>query len=169
MKKTRRVLLLSCLAAAGLWIVSPLPALAGEVGSMAENAGDSARENSPAAEDDSDMLGEDIEDLTEALLEELDLDGADDILAENEVMQDISFADIVTGILDTDTEISAGDVWNVVRPLIFSDAAEYKSILVRILILTIAFAFFHNFIDVFENSQISRTGFYLFFWYCWCC
>ncbi|MCD8150633.1 MAG: stage III sporulation protein AE, partial [Clostridiales bacterium] len=135
----------------------------GEDNTEAENAGDSAGENSLAAEEDSAALSEDIEDLTEALLDELNLDAVDDVLAENELTQDISFSDIVTGILDADTEISAWDVWKEARPLIFSDAAEFRSILVRILILTIAFAFFHNFIDVFENSQISRTGFYLFF------
>jgi len=222
MKKRGRVLLLSCLAAAGLWMISPLPAsaqesipaaedsedeinreakeagdsadkvsheagntgdFAGESSEEAEEKADIAVESSTEAEDgavfagmsssedseagdedaQSDALSEDIEDLTEALLAELDLNSVDDILAGNALTRDTSFSEIVRSILDTDAEISAWDVWNEIRPLIFADAAEYKSILVRILVLTIAFAFLHNFIDVFENSQISRTGFYLFF------
>ncbi len=178
---------LSCLAVACLWMMTPLPAAAGEnipaeenstgVKSIAAGSGeflagggsseaeDFAGEDKSETEDagDSAALSEDIDDLLDALLSELELDCVDDILAENELTRNISFSDIVTGILDADAEMSVQEVWNEMKPLIFADAAEYKGILIRILILTIAFAFFHNFIEVFENSQISQTGFYLFF------
>ena len=45
----------------------------------------------------------------------------------------------------------------------FGDVEGRRQVFVQILLLTAACAFLQNFINVVENSQISKTGFYLYF------
>lgn len=108
-------------------------------------------------------LSEEIDDLERELLSELSLDDVDDVLAENEETENLSFSDIMKQLLDTEHQPDKKDIAEQLFRLAFSDLSQCKTMFVQILILTIAFAFLNNFINVFENSQISKTGFYMYF------
>ncbi len=108
-------------------------------------------------------LDEDIADLEQELLAELDLDEADQVLEENEGTQNLSFTEILNRILESDGQIMTKELFRDLASFAFSDLSQCRTMFIQILILTIAFAFLNNFINMFENSQISKTGFYMYF------
>ena len=108
-------------------------------------------------------LDEDIADLEQELLAELDLDEADQVLEENEGTQNLSFPEILNRILESDGQIMTKELFRDLASFAFSDLSQCRTMFIQILILTIAFAFLNNFINMFENSQISKTGFYMYF------
>lgn len=112
------------------------------------------------ADNDIEFSEEDIADLTKDLLSELELDEVDDVLEETE---GLSFSELAGDLLDEDRDLSKLTFFSRIASLAFGEMAECRTTFIQILILTIAFAFFNNFIRVFENSQISRAGFYMCF------
>ena len=66
-------------------------------------------------------------------------------------------------ILEADGELFSRGILRELAAGAFSDLSRSKDLLVQILVLTVAFSFFHHFMNLFENSQISKTGFYLYF------
>jgi len=146
------------------------PVSAAEAGESMLLAGEvSGKENRGFSEDDTDeddnagISEGDIETLTEGLLSELNLNDVDDVLAENEDTEDLSFSGLVSELLDDDRKLTKTTLLTQLASLVFGELAECKSTFIQILLLTAAFAFFNSFIRVFENSQISRTGFYMCF------
>lgn len=114
----------------------------------------SASENRPEEETD---------ELKTELLKELNLEEIDRVLRENDETQEVSFTEILNQLLDEDGELMTREVIKELAAFAFSDLSRCKTMFIQILILTIAFAFLNNFINMFENSQISKTGFYLYF------
>lgn len=114
----------------------------------------------PASENN---LDEDVADLEQELLDELDLDGIDQALGESENTGNISFTEILDRLLEADGEVMATEILKELAVFAFSDLSQCKTMFIQILLLTIAFSFLNNFINMFENSQISRTGFYMYF------
>lgn len=101
--------------------------------------------------------------LQEDLLSELPLSEIEEVLGAGEDTQGISFSDILHQILDTEQEADKKELAKEILGIAFGDLEECKTVFVQILLMTAAFAFLHNFINVFENSQVSKTGFYLYF------
>lgn len=119
--------------------------------------------NSGQGDDSGTALDDDIADLTESLLAQLDLDAIDDLFSENEDTKEISFTDIVRELLDPGSEITKHDIGERIFAMVFSEAAEYRTLMIRLMILTLAFAFFNSFISASPDSSISKTGFYMYF------
>lgn len=130
---------------------------------MRENTGLSESENTEGKSDMGEEWDERIGNLENDLLLELPLEDVDDVLAENEETKNLSFTDIMRQLLDAEQEPDKKDILEQLLRLAFSDLSQYKTIFLQILLLTIAFAFLNNFINIFENSQISKTGFYMYF------
>lgn len=105
----------------------------------------------------------DMDELRQDLLRELDFDDVDTILRSQDLTKKVSFDSIVEQLLDTDQQIEKRDLVEEITHLVISDVAQWKSIFVQILLLTIAFSFFHHFMHVFENSQVSKMGFLMYF------
>lgn len=101
--------------------------------------------------------------LQEDLLSELPLSEIEEVLKSGEDTQGISFSDILHQVLDTGQEVDKRELVKELLGLAFGDLSECKAIFIQILLMTAAFAFLHNFINVFEDSQVSKTGFYLYF------
>ncbi len=108
-------------------------------------------------------LDDDIVDLTDSLLEQLDLDAVDDLLSENEDTKGILFSDIVKELLNSETEISKSEIGRKVIAMFFSEVAEYRVLMIRLMVLTIAFAFFNSFISTSPDRSISKMGFFMYF------
>lgn len=109
----------------------------------------------------------DPDDLQEDILSEFSFDEIEDVLAEYESTRNMDFSDLLQLVLERARNPGAsGEMQSIpgqIGRILFSDMISYKKIFVQILSLTIAFSFLNNFINVFENSQISRTGYYMFF------
>lgn len=101
--------------------------------------------------------------LREDLLSELPLSEIEEVLQSGENTQGISFSDLLRQVLDTEQEVDKKELVKKLVGLAFGDLAECKDIFIQILLMTAAFAFLHNFMNIFEDSQVSKTGFYLYF------
>ena len=101
--------------------------------------------------------------VDEGMLSELPLEEIQDVLNGETQTEGISFSGLIRQVLDPDTEVDKMDIAKQILGMAAGDVKEYKTIFIQILLVTAAFAFLHNFINVFENSQISKTCFYLYF------
>ena len=105
---------------------------------------------------DSDSMQQDI-------LSDLPLSDIQDVLQENTDTENISFRELVKSLMRADANTDKLELFRRILRSAFGDVEEGRQVFVQILLLTAACAFLQNFINVFENSQISKTGFYLYF------
>lgn len=73
------------------------------------------------------------------------------------------FRELVKSLMLADANTDKQELFRQILRSAFGDVEEGRQVFVQILLLTAACAFLQNFINVFENSQISKTGFYLYF------
>lgn len=99
----------------------------------------------------------------EELLSDLPLSDIQKVLEQNTDTQDLTFRELVRQLMQDGEYTDKRTLVRQVFDRAFGDVAEGKQLFVQILLLTAACSFLQNFIHVFENSQISKTGFYLYF------
>lgn len=99
----------------------------------------------------------------EELLSDLPLSDIQKALEQNTDTQDLTFRELVRQLMQDGEYTDKRTLVRQVFDRAFGDVAEGKQLFVQILLLTAACSFLQNFIHVFENSQISKTGFYLYF------
>jgi stage III sporulation protein AE len=138
----------------------------GQTIALADNISDSSTiefddDSEIKSQDDSEI--EDQDDTVKDLLEELPLDDLDEVFKAQTDTADISFSDILERLLTLDEEPDKKEIVSSLFKLAFGDVIAYKQMFVQLLLVTAAFAFLHHFIDLFENSQVSNMGFYLYF------
>ena len=97
------------------------------------------------------------------LLADLPLSDIQDVLQQNADTENISFLELVKSLMQADSNTDKQTLFRQILRSAFGDVEEGRQVFVQILLLTAACAFLQNFINVFENSQISKTGFYLYF------
>ena len=108
--------------------------------------------------------GQDTTELVDdSLLEEIDLTDIENFLGERDETKDISFQDLIRTLLDQEGQPDKKEVFGQIWQLAASELVESKGIFVQLLIMCAAFAILHNFANVFENSQIHTTCFFLFY------
>lgn len=101
--------------------------------------------------------------MQQELLSDLPLAEIQDVLEQNEDTGQMSFETLVRNLIQADESADRRELFHQILQSVFVDMEDGKQLLVQILLLTAACAFLQNFIHVFENSQISQTGFYLYF------
>ena len=106
---------------------------------------------------------QDTYNLEEELLSELPVSEIQDVLNRDDSTSDLSFSEILHRVLEADGATDKREIAVQILHLVTGDMAEYKTLFVQLLLVTAAFAFLHNFMNVFENGQISKTCFYLYF------
>ena len=111
--------------------------------------------------DDTGTSGSDS--IQQDLLSDLPLSDIQDVLQENTDNENISFRELVKKLMQADANTDKLELFRQILRSEFGDIEEGRQVFVQILLLTAACAFLQNFINVFENSQISKTGFYLYF------
>ena len=99
----------------------------------------------------------------EELLSDLPLSDIQKVLEQNTDTQDLTFRELARQLMQDGEYTDKRTLVRQVFDRAFGDVAEGKQLFVQILLLTAACSFLQNFIHVFENSQISKTGFYLYF------
>lgn len=101
--------------------------------------------------------------LDDSLLEEIDFTDVEKFLGENEETKDFSFQDLIRSLLSQEEQLNKKEVFDRIWDLAASELVESKGIFVQLLIMCAAFAVLHNFANVFENSQIHTTCFFMFY------
>lgn len=101
--------------------------------------------------------------LDDSLLEEIDFTDVEKFLGENEETKDFSFQDLIRSLLSQKEQLNKKEVFDRIWDLAASELVESKGIFVQLLIMCAAFAVLHNFANVFENSQIHTTCFFMFY------
>jgi stage III sporulation protein AE len=105
----------------------------------------------------------DSDSMQQDLLSDLPLSDIQDVLQENTDTENIYFRELVKSLMLADANTDKQELFRQILRSAFGDVEEGRQVFVQILLLTAACAFLQNFINVFENSQISKTGFYLYF------
>ena len=105
----------------------------------------------------------DSDSMQQDLLSDLPLSDIQDVLQENTGTENIYFRELVKSLMLADANTDKQELFRQILRSAFGDVEEGRQVFVQILLLTAACAFLQNFINVFENSQISKTGFYLYF------
>ena len=112
---------------------------------------------------ETDNTGTSDSDSTQELLSDLPLSDIQDVLQQNTGTENLSFRELVKSLMQADTNTDKQELFRQILHSAFGDVEEGRQVFVQILLLTAACAFLQNFTNVFENSQISKTGFYLYF------
>lgn len=99
--------------------------------------------------------------VTDELLHKLDMQEVEEYLKENEETADISFLDLVTGLIRGDDGENLKAAGNYISNLLFSELRENKQLLVVIVAMAASFALLKNFSTIFKNSYISDLCFVL--------
>ncbi len=107
------------------------------------------------------VWGAESKDMTDDLLSELDLQGIEDYLQENEETQDISFLDMVTNLIGGENGVNLEKAGNYLIDVLFAEFLENKDMLFLIVALAVGFALLKNFSTIFQNSYISDLCFML--------
>ena len=105
-------------------------------------------------------IEEDIQ-ITDELLDRLDMKEIEDYLKENEETEDISFLDLVTGFIRGNDGANLREAGNYLSKLLFSEFRENRQLLVIIVAMAASFALLKNFSTIFKNSYISDLCFVL--------
>ena len=105
-------------------------------------------------------IEEDIQ-ITDELLDRLDMKEIEYYLKENEETEDISFLDLVTGFIRGNDGANLREAGNYLSKLLFSEFRENRQLLVIIVAMAASFALLKNFSTIFKNSYISDLCFVL--------
>ena len=97
------------------------------------------------------------------LLSDLPLSDIQDVLKQNTDTENLSFRELVKSLMQADETMKKQELYHKILHIVFRDVEEGRQIFVQILLLMAACAFLQNFMNIFESSQISKTGFYLYF------
>ncbi len=92
------------------------------------------------------------ETVSSELLDTLELDDIQKYIDENEDIEDISFYDLVTGLIAGKEKFDYQKIMTYISNLFFAEFRENKGILIIIILLAVSFAVLKNFISIFENS-----------------
>ncbi|MCU6760972.1 Stage III sporulation protein AE precursor [uncultured Roseburia sp.] len=101
--------------------------------------------------------------VDESMLNGIDFTDIDNFLNETKETDGITFRQLVETIISQDGQVDKKWVFTQIWNLIAKELVESKSIFAQLLIMCVAFAVLHNFANVFENSQIHTTCFYMFY------
>lgn len=99
--------------------------------------------------------------VTDELLRKLDMQEVEDYLKENEETADISFMDLVTGLIRGNDGENLKAAGSYISNLLFTELRENKQLLLIIVAIAASFALLKNFSTIFKNSYISDLCFVL--------
>ena len=98
--------------------------------------------------------------LTE-FLQETDVSKIDELLEEIFPNDNISFQEILDLLLNEEKTIPVEKITDYISGLLFAAIRKNRMAIVFLFVLSLISAFFSNFVNVFQNKQISSIGFYV--------
>lgn len=146
-----------CVQAAGVVQETTRPQTS-EVGQEAKAAQEAAYIQ---AADASAEMTEETDQMTDELLEELELDEMERFLSEQQGEDDlnISFGELIKGFLSGEEIFDVSRIWSWVVAHCFSAVRQNKTYLIQMLILLLAFAMLQGISGIFAGSFLSEISF----------
>ncbi|MDD7642697.1 MAG: stage III sporulation protein AE [bacterium] len=113
------------------------------------------------AADASAGMTEETDQMTDELLEELELDEMERFLSEQQGEDDlnISFGELIKGFLSGEETFDVSRIWSWVVAHCFSAVRQNKTYLIQMLILLLAFAMLQGISGIFAGSFLSEISF----------
>lgn len=113
------------------------------------------------AADASAGMTEETDQMTDELLEELELDEMERFLSEQQGEDDlnISFGELIKGFLSGEETFDVSRIWSWVIAHCFSAVRQNKTYLIQMLILLLAFAMLQGISGIFAGSFLSEISF----------
>lgn len=99
----------------------------------------------------------------EELLGEFDFGEINDVLEDIFPEEKLDFGDLVSELVSGDMKGAASMTVDLVKDKLFYEIRSNKESMVHILLIAVIAAVFTNFSSVFQNQQISETGFYILY------
>lgn len=106
---------------------------------------------------------EQTEAIRNNLVEQLQLDEIEGFLENNFADNKMGFEELVKSLASGNTKQIWESIFQMISDRFFYEFRHTKSTMVHILLLVIIAAVFHNFSNVFSNSQVSEIGFYVLY------
>lgn len=94
-------------------------------------------------------------------LQETDVSKIDELLEEIFPNDNISFQEILDLLLNEEKTIPVEKITDYISGLLFDAIRKNRMAIVFLFVLSLISAFFSNFVNVFQNKQISSIGFYV--------
>ena len=112
-------------------------------------------------EDRSGMLEDELEQMEESLLDEFDFRQIDQLSGETELGEKVRFRDLTEMLISGNTKELGERFLEFFSGQVFSVFQKGRKNLARLLLITVAAAFFSNFTSIFQNRQ-TGSGFLYF-------
>lgn len=109
------------------------------------------------AEEQTDQMGEQVEN---ALLEELDLNQAQESLDELLGKNNFSMSQAVSSLMKGEVPWNSESVKSIIKGALLGEVDSYRKTAVYLLVIIVASAVFSNFITVFDKGQIADISYY---------
>lgn len=104
-------------------------------------------------EDRSGMLEDELEQMEESLLDEFDFRQIDQLSGETELGEKVRFRDLTEMLISGNTKELGERFLEFFSGQVFSVFQKGRKNLARLLLITVAAAFFSNFTSIFQNRQ----------------
>ena len=114
-------------------------------------------------EDRSGMLEDELEQMEESLLDEFDFRQIDQLSGETELGEKVRFRDLTEMLISGNTQELGERFLEFFSGQVFSVFQKGRKNLARLLLITVAAAFFSNFTSIFQNRQTAEAGFYILY------
>lgn len=113
--------------------------------------------------DHSGMLEDELEQMEESLLDEFDFRQIDQLSGETELGEKVRFRDLTEMLISGNTKELGERFLEFFSGQVFSVFQKGRKNLARLLLITVAAAFFSNFTSIFQNRQTAEAGFYILY------
>ena len=114
-------------------------------------------------EDRSGVLEDELEQMEESLLDEFDFRQIDQLSGETELGEKVRFRDLTEMLISGNTQELGERFLKFLSGQVFSVFQKGRKNLARLLLITVAAAFFSNFTSIFQNRQTAEAGFYILY------
>lgn len=102
---------------------------------------------------------EDADTYVQEMMQQMDLSELEGYLEQNEITEDISFSELVQGLLKGEISLDGEELWEKVVTVLWGELSKSKSLLMQVLLLAVCCSFLHNFSDIFRNTYIADMCF----------
>lgn len=104
-----------------------------------------------------------LEEMSEDVLEKIDIHGVQDVVGDIFPNEKIEFMDLISLVIKNDYEELNEQAFTYLTGQFFYELSYNRSTIIHILLLTIFAAVFTNFSNAFGNQQVSQIGFYVIY------
>lgn len=99
------------------------------------------------------------EEYENTMLEKIGIEKIQEFLNDSDEFKDVSFLDLVLSIMEDNGEFDKEDIGAWLKNALCREFLENKSLLIQVLLISIAFGILKNFTELFDNAYVSELCF----------